>query len=59
VSRILHILTKAEDPLALEIIRLQREQAALEIEMIDLTGGQADYATLLQRIFAADSVEVW
>jgi hypothetical protein len=59
VNRVLHILTKENDPLAVEVIRLQREQAAGEIVVVDLTQAPPEYAFLLQKIFDANSVEVW
>ncbi len=59
MNRILHIVTKENDPLASEIIRQQRDQAAGDIVVIDLNQPPVDYGLLLQEIFAADSVEVW
>ena len=59
MNRVLHILTKETDPLAAEVIRLQREHAADEIVVVDLTQAPTDYPVLLQKIFDADSVEVW
>ena len=56
---ILHILSHSADELAAEVIRVQRAQAEFEVETFDLTQGQPDFATLLERIFAADSVESW
>ena len=59
MNRVLHILTKELDGLAPEIIRIQREEAVGEIVVVDLTQAPADYSVLLQKIFDADSVEVW
>ena len=59
MPRILHILNQPADELAAEVIRRQRAQARLEMEVFDLTQGQPDYAELLERIFAADSVLTW
>ena len=55
----LHILTKADDALAVEMIARQRSEAGQTVEVVDLTVDSPDYANLLERIFAADSVAVW
>lgn len=55
----LHILTKPDDTLAEDIIARQRSQTGLTVDVADLTVDSPDYAGLLQRIFAADSVAVW
>ena len=55
----LHILTKPPDALAVDIIARQRTQAGKAVDVVDLTVDSPDYADLLQRIFAADSVAVW
>jgi len=55
----LHILTKPDDTLAEHIIARQRSQTGLTVDVVDLTVDSPDYADLLQRIFAADSVAVW
>jgi hypothetical protein len=56
---LLHILTRPDDPLAKEIIAQQKASAENKIEVIDLTGSAADYNELLEKIFRADSVQVW
>ena len=55
----LHILTQPDDTLAQEIIARQREQSDQEVNVVDLTAAEPDYARLIQEIFAADSVAVW
>ena len=55
---ILHILTKSEDALALNIIERQRGVADTKIEVVDLTK-PVDYDALVERIFAVDSIEVF
>lgn len=60
MPQLLHIITKPEDPLAEEVISKQRLDAANQVEIVDVTkGGQPDYKELVQKIFAADSVQVW
>jgi len=59
VKTLLHILTRPEDALVTSIVE---EQSAIEetaVEVADLTRADADYARLVERIFAADSIQVW
>ncbi len=56
---VLHILTRAEDPLPAKIIRHQQGLPEHRIEVVDLTVPAPDYEALLEKIFAADSVSVW
>ncbi|MDQ6631247.1 MAG: hypothetical protein M3Y82_05765 [Verrucomicrobiota bacterium] len=56
---LLHILTKPNDSLAAKIIAQQKSKLENRIEVEDLTVGPPDYKKLLEKIFAADSVEVW
>jgi hypothetical protein len=55
----LHILTRPDDTLAREIIGRQREQPDQEVNVVDLTASEPDYARLVQEIFASDSIAVW
>jgi hypothetical protein len=55
----LHILTRPEDSLAREIIARQKSEPQIGIDIVDLTKPRPDYAGLLEKIFAADSVETW
>ena len=59
MARILHILTRPDDVLAREIIARQKQNPRDRIEIADLTKSGADYGELLEKIFAADSVESW
>jgi hypothetical protein len=57
---ILHILTRGDEPLAREIITRQEEsEAENKVVVVDLTAGQPDYKSLVENIFAADSVQTW
>jgi len=56
---VLHILTQPDETLAQEVISRQREQQDQEVNVVDLTAAEPDYARLVQEIFAADSVAVW
>jgi len=56
---VLHILTQPDETLAREVIARQREQQDQEVNVVDLTAAEPDYARLIQEIFAADSAAVW
>jgi hypothetical protein len=56
---VLHILTRPDDALARELIALQKNIAGNKVEVADLTLPEPDYKSLLEKIFAADSVESW
>jgi hypothetical protein len=56
---VLHILTKPEPPLARELIRQQSQMAHLTVEVFDLTQPEPNYPALVEKIFAADSLQVW
>jgi hypothetical protein len=60
MARIIHILTREDDPLPASIIAAQ-EITGHETRIIDLTevDPNGDYSILLEEIFAADSVQVW
>ena len=55
----LHILTQPSDALAEDIIARQRTNAGQTVDVVDLTVESPDYADLVKRIYAADSVAVW
>ena len=59
MQKILHVLTRENDPLAKEIMAQERALPNCVVELADLTTGRPDYADLLQKIFAAESVAVW
>ena len=56
---ILHILTQPADSLTQEIISRQTHLSGAKVEVVDLTQPDPDYTALLEKIFSADSVEVW
>jgi hypothetical protein len=56
---ILHLLTRPDDPLAQETIARQAALPDTQCEVADLAHGEPDYAALVGKIFAADSVQVW
>jgi hypothetical protein len=59
MAMILHLLTRPDDELPRAIGRIQQSDPANEVEVMDLSAGEADYARLVEKIFAADSIEAW
>lgn len=55
----LHVLTRPPDEFVTRLIADQRGLPDVEVEVIDLTAGEPDYARLLERILSADSVATW
>jgi hypothetical protein len=55
---ILHILTRAEDALARELVSKQQALPDTRVEIVELQDAP-DYGALVEKVFAADSVEVW
>jgi len=56
---ILHILARPDDPLARSVRTRQTAQPDVQIEVVDLTAPDPDYVALVNKVFAADSVQVW
>jgi len=56
---LLHVLTQPEDGLAAKIIGCQEAQPGCRVGIVDLTAPDPDYEALLEKIFTADSVQVW
>lgn len=56
---ILHIITQPEEPLSRELIRKQSAKQENTVEVFDLNQPSPDYKQLLEKVFAADSIEVW
>ncbi len=59
MKNLLHILTTENDLLGGKIIDHQKSQPENQVEVVNLTEENSDYKILLQKIFAADSVQVW
>jgi hypothetical protein len=55
----LHILTRPANELTAAIIAAQRESGQRTVEIVDLTQPEPDYAALVEKVFAADSVAAW
>lgn len=58
MAQVLHIITRSNDPLSREVIVKQGTQVD-EVEVVDLSEGTPDYKQLAEKIFKADSVQVW
>ena len=56
---ILHILTRPEDELTHTVIAAQRALPDTAVETVELTGPAPDYDAVVEKIFTADSVQVW
>ncbi len=59
MRRVLLIITRSLDPLNDIVTRAQQELPDAQAEVFDLTADAPDYDALVQRIFEADSVQVW
>ena len=55
----LHILTKQNDTLAKDLIAKEKATSIGETQIVDLSVGEPDYRVIVEKIFAADSVQVW
>ena len=56
---ILHILTRPEEELARDLIERQRALPDTQVEVVALMDDPPNYDEVVERIFSADSVEVW
>lgn len=56
---VLHILTSENNELAREVIAQQSRNSELKMRISDLTTLTPDYASVIEDIFAAESVAVW
>jgi hypothetical protein len=59
MRKILHLLTRSEDPLARDLIERQSCQQDISVEVADLTKPGVDYEAIVEKIFEADSLQVW
>jgi hypothetical protein len=59
MHRVLLIVTQNADGLTQEILAQEQAQPDRAMEIFDLTVAEPDYAALLEKVFAADAVQVW
>lgn len=59
MTRLLHLVTVPEHVLAETVISLQRENPQYDVQVVNLAVEDVDYAEVVDRIFASDSVAVW
>ena len=56
---VLHVLTRADDGVALAVVQRQQRQGLVAVRVADLASSNPDYSALLAAIFAADTIAVW
>jgi hypothetical protein len=56
---ILHIKSATTDALAEKVISTQLADKKQRVQIVDLNVDEPDYQSVLEQIFAADSVAVW
>lgn len=61
MKTLLHIQTRSNDALADQLAGAQAAQPETTVETIRLaeTSTEADYRALVEKVFQADSVQVW
>ena len=59
MRHVLHIFDSRHAPLNPEVVQEQIKLPECRIELFDLNQPNADYDALLDKIFSADSVDVW
>lgn len=59
MRQLLHIVTKPNDDLASSMVESERSLPNTKVEVVDLTKPDPDYNQLVQKIFTADSIQVW
>ena len=59
MPRQLHILTRPADELVTGLLTAQHAKPENTVEVVDLTQPEVDYAALVGKVFAADSVATW
>jgi len=56
---ILHIVTDSNRETLQAVVDGQKAEANVKVDLVDLTHGSVNYDELLEKIFSADSVQVW
>lgn len=59
MKRVLHLLTRCDDPLARECVAAQEGLPEVATVVFDLTRESPDYDAVLEAVFEADTVCVW
>ncbi|WCJ60375.1 hypothetical protein NXS98_04385 [Fontisphaera persica] len=59
MRKVLHLLTHPGDEWPEQMIALEKALPDTQHEVVDLRGPNPDYRSAVQKIFAADSVQVW
>jgi hypothetical protein len=59
MRHLLHIVTKPDDGFAEVMLKNEQALANTKVEVVDLTKKNPDYDQLVEKIFAADSIQAW
>lgn len=59
MTRILHIITSRNVPLATVVVAAQEKLSDCEVKSVDWTGAEPNLVELLDEIFKADSIQTW
>ncbi|MBI1840594.1 MAG: hypothetical protein HYR88_07040 [Verrucomicrobia bacterium] len=59
MKRLLHVLTRPDDALALDIIAQHEGTPGIEVRVVRLDQESPDYRGLVELVFESDSVQVW
>ena len=59
MRHVLLVLTQSMNPLNDIVTATERTLPDTQVTVVDLTTDAPDYSALLERIFEADSVQVW
>jgi hypothetical protein len=59
MRQLLHIVTKPKDELAKAMLENEQALPDTKVDVADLTKPNPDYNQLVEKIFAADSIQVW
>lgn len=59
MRQLLHIVTKPDDVLARTMLENEQSLPNTRVDVIDLTKRNPDYNQLVEKIFTADSIQVW
>lgn len=57
--RQLHLLTAPPDDWVGNLIKALQQDPSMTVEVVDLSGGAADYEQVVEAIFTADSIATW
>jgi hypothetical protein len=59
MRQLLHIITRPDNQLVHEIVATQKSLPEHQVEIVNLFADTADYDDLLEKIFTAESIQIW